>query len=143
MSMSFRTRFFLVAALIVGAVLTLVLGLGWSRVMTAEVDKLNDRVCMEARRIATRPFDTDELSRLAADVALKLRLGSVDQVMLRFAGRDSGAVVQSAAWRTAPQPDGLPWAAVREDKGPGARGESPPPCCRPNQAGRMSCPPTD
>lgn len=147
MSMSFRTRLFLVAALIVGSVLALVLGLGWSRVMTAEVDKLNDRLCLEARRLATRAFDTEELPRLAADVALKLRLGSVDQVMLRFADQDSAAVVQSAAWRTAPQPDGLPWVAVREDKGPGLREEGsppprpPPPQRQGTQPGRAGEPP--
>ncbi len=126
MNIAFRTRLFFIAIAIVGAVLAAVMGLGWSRVMQAEVDKLNDRLCMEARRIATRPFDTAELPRLEADVALKLRLGSVDQVMLRFVQHDGGAAVQSQAWLNAPRPDSLPWyAAPHDDSGQGPREEGP------------------
>ena len=123
MNISFRTRLFFVAALIVGAVLALVLGLGWRSVLKVEVDRLNDRLCMEARRIATRPFDASELSRQEADVALKLRLGSSDQVLVRFDARDSAAragheLLQSAGWRNAPHPDDLTWAAARFESGP-------------------------
>ena len=122
MNISFRTRLFFIATLIVGVVLALVLGLGWSSVLTVEVNRLNDRLCMEARRIATQPFDANELPRLEADVALKLRLGSVDQVMLRFDARasdgraiegQSSTSFQSQGWPGAPNTDDLEWAAAR------------------------------
>jgi two-component system, OmpR family, heavy metal sensor histidine kinase CusS len=149
LNISFRTRLFFIAAAIVGAVLALVLGLGWSRVLTAETDKLSDRLCMEARRIATRPFDAVELPRLEADVALKLRLGSVDQVMLRFEGHGDGNEIASPAWRSAPQPDGLVWAAARDSNGQGPREEGLPPPRLPQlqpphsgpQPGRADAPP--
>lgn len=126
MNISFRTRLFFTASLIVGAVLTLVLALGWSSVMKAEVDKLNDKLCMEAKRIATQPFYANELPRLEADVALKLRLGAVDQVMLRFDARDGGRNIQSEAWQDAPRSDDLAWAATRFEPDPGQRDEGRP-----------------
>jgi two-component system, OmpR family, heavy metal sensor histidine kinase CusS len=129
-NISFRTRLFFVAALIVSAVLALVLALGWSSVLKVEVDKLNERLCMEVRRIATQPFDADELPRLEADVALKLRVGSVDQVMVRFDGRDGAANFQSNGWRNAPRVDDLTWVAARVESNAGPRDEGrsmPPP----------------
>jgi two-component system, OmpR family, heavy metal sensor histidine kinase CusS len=133
-NISFRTRLFFFAALIVGAVLALVLGLGWRSVLKVEVDRLNERLCMEARRIATQPFDAKELSRLEADVALKLRLGASDQVLVRFdeigfEARAGGTALQSAGWRNAPRLEDLTWAAARFESGP-TSGESrlmPPP----------------
>ncbi len=123
MTVSFRIRLFFVAALIVGVVLALVFGLGWRSVMKVELDRLNDRLCMEARRIATQPFDAVELSRLEADVALKLRLGASGQVLVRFeeigfTSRAGGTVLQSAGWRNAPRIDDLTWAAARFEAEP-------------------------
>ena len=140
MNISFRTRLFFIATLIVGAVLALVLSLGWSSVMTVEVDRLNHRLCMEARRIATQPFDANEVPRLEADVALKLRLGSVDQVLLRFdagalAGRVlnglvldglSGGSFQSKGWASAPNAADLTWAAADFEAAPDQRDDGPP-----------------
>ncbi len=134
MNISFRTRLFFVAALIVGAVLALVLGLGWRSVLKVEMDRLNERLCMEARRIATQPFDAKELSRLEADVALKLRLGASDQVLVRFDEigfevRAGGTALQSAGWRNAPRLEDLTWAPARFESGPttGESGLMPPP----------------
>ena len=130
MTISFRTRLFAVAALIVGAVLAAVMSFGWASVMKTEVDRLGDRLCMEARRIASQPLHGDDLSRLAADVALKLRLGSVEQLMLRFDPADGGAAFQSAGWRSAPRPDDMGWvaAARQEQRGPPpGRAQEPPP----------------
>jgi two-component system, OmpR family, heavy metal sensor histidine kinase CusS len=127
-NISFRTRLFFIATAIVGAVLALVFGLGWRSVLKVEIDRLNDRLCMEARRIATQPFGANELARLEADVALKLRVGSVDQVMVRFDARDGGTDFQSSGWRNAPRTDGLPWVAKRSKSGEGQRdhaGEPP------------------
>jgi two-component system, OmpR family, heavy metal sensor histidine kinase CusS len=129
LNISFRTRLFFIATLIVGVVLTLVLALGWSSVMKAEVDKLNDKLCIEAKRLATQPFDANELPRLEADVALKLRLGAVDQVMLRFDALEGGGNFQSQAWLSAPRINELTWAAARFEAEPGPRdaGRPPPP----------------
>ena len=127
MNIAFRTRLFFIATLIVGAVLTLVLALGWSSVMKAEVDKLNDKLCIEAKRLATQPFDANELPRLEADVALKLRLGAVDQVLLRFDAREGGGNFRSKAWQSAPRRDDLTWAAARFEAGPDPRDEDHPP----------------
>ena len=143
MNISFRTRLFFIATLIVGVVLALVLGLGWSSVLTVEVNRLNDRLCMEAKRIATQPFDANEVPRLEADVALKLRLGSVDQVMLRFDARaldgrvfegQSSTSFQSKGWPGAPNTDDLAWAAagfaaepVPRDEGRAANPRAPRP----------------
>lgn len=122
MTVSFRTRLFAVASLIVGAVLTTVITLGWSSMMKFEIERLDDRLCMEARRIATQPFDPDELPRLEADVALKLRLGSVEQLMLRFDPADGGPGFQSTRWNGAPIPEDLTWSASRQ-----MDGRDPPP----------------
>ena len=117
MTVSFRTRLFAVAALIVGAVLTTVITLGWSSVMKVEIERLDDRLCMEARRIATEPFHPDELPRLEADVALKLRLGSAEQLMLRFDPADGGPGFVSTRWNGAPLPEDLAWSASRRMEG--------------------------
>lgn len=117
MAVSFRTRLFAVAALIVGAVLTTVITLGWSSVMKVEIERLDDRLCMEARRIATEPFHPDELPRLEADVALKLRLGSAEQLMLRFDPADGGPGFVSTRWNGAPLPEDLAWSASRRMEG--------------------------
>lgn len=128
MTVSFRTRLFAVAALIVGAVLTTVITLGWSSVMKVEIERLDDRLCMEARRIATEPFHPDELPRLEADVALKLRLGSAEQLMLRFDPADGGPGFESTRWNGAPLPEDLTWSASRR-----MEGRDPPPR-RPQEA---------
>jgi two-component system, OmpR family, heavy metal sensor histidine kinase CusS len=113
MTISFRTRLFVVSVLIVTAVLAAVMTLGWSSVLKVEIDRLDDRLCMEARRIATQPFRGDDLARLEADVALKLRLGSAGQLMLRFDPAGGGPGFESAGWRTAPLPASADWVATR------------------------------
>lgn len=120
MTLSFRTRLFVVAALIVGAVLAAVMTLGWSSVLQVEVDRLDDRLCMEARRVATQPFRSDDLARLEDDVALKLRLGSAEQLMLRFDPTDGGSGLLSTHWRGPALADDLHWTASRqrEERGP-------------------------
>lgn len=128
MTISFRTRLFAIATLIVGAVLTTVIALGWSSMMKFEIERLDDRLCMEARRAATQPFHPDELPRLEADVALKLRLGSAEQLMLRFDPADGSTGFQSTRWAGAPLPEDMAWAASRR-----MDGRDPPPR-RPQEA---------
>ena len=69
MTLSFRFRAFVLASMIVGVVLGAVMVVGWSSVQQLEGARLNDRLCMEARRLATQPFRAEALTRLEADVA--------------------------------------------------------------------------
>ena len=138
MTISFHTRLFAVAALIVGAVLAAVMTLGWSSVLKVEVERLDDRLCMEARRLATQPLRADDLPRLEADVALKLRLGSAEQLMLRVDAADAAAGVQSQRWRDVPPTDDLRWSESRlrdEFSPPPARLHEPPPEAPPRPEG--------
>ena len=119
MVVSFRTRLFTIAALIVGTVLAAVMVVGWSRVLKVEIDRLDARLCMEARRIATQPFRDDELSGLEADVALKLRLGSSEHLMLRFDPLGDELDAPPIRWRGTPLADELEWTPSRQTGQPG------------------------
>lgn len=119
MTISFHTRLFVVAALIVGTVVAALMTLGWSSVLKVEVERLDDRLCMEARRIASQPLRADDLPRLEADVALKLRLGSAEQLMLRVDAADGAASLQSVRWRDAPLVDDLRWSDSHQRNQPG------------------------
>jgi two-component system, OmpR family, heavy metal sensor histidine kinase CusS len=147
LTVSFRTRLFAVAALIVAAVLAAVIGAGWASLLKAEVDKLDDGLCMEARRIATQRFDPNQLPRLEADVALKLRLGPLAQPMLRFDPQDGEADFRSAGfvslrWPSALRVQDLQWQDAHRlaPLGPDQpeRLDRPP---RPDQAPRPPPPP--
>ena len=74
MTVSFRTRLFVVAAIVVSLALSAVLLVGWIRVLAYEVERLDDRLCMEARRVATQPIQDESMARLEADLLGKLRL---------------------------------------------------------------------
>ena len=135
MTLSFRTRLFVTAGLIVGLALSAVLLVGWIRVNAFEVDRLDERLCMEARRVATQPFESDDLPRLQADLLAKLRLGQAAQLMVKF---ESGAARptasghlasghsasgQSANWRDAVLLDEAQWLAARVNPPAGPLGE--------------------
>jgi len=98
-----------VAALIVATVLTAVMMFGWSSVLNFEVERLDDRLCMEARRIAGPPLRPDRMASLEADMMLKLRLDSAEQLMLRFEPTDGGAGLQSSNWDSGVRVDALNW----------------------------------
>ena len=127
---SFRTRLFVVAALIVATVLATVGALGWSRLLEAQLGDLDDRLCNEAHRVATQPFLGQDLPRLQEDLALKLRAGSTAQVLVRFDPEDGRPAFQSAGWSDAPQLGDLHWSesARGARRGPPQR---PPPPSRP------------
>ena len=138
MIISFRTRLFAVASLIVGAVLAAVMAVGWSRVLGVEVDRLDTRLCMEAQRIATQPFRDDEPPGLEADIALKLRLGSADHLMLRFDPTADELDAVAIRWRGAPLADDLPWTQARQgsQRGSSQAEQLPPGGARPARDGR-------
>lgn len=113
MIISFRTRLFTVSFLIVAAVLAAVLALGWQSVFDIEVARLDQRLCQEARRQAVEPFPPQELVRLSADVANKLRLRSPAQLLLRFTPDDGRPGWQSPGWPVAMDADALAWTPAR------------------------------
>ena len=116
MTVSFRTRLFVVAAIVVSLALSAVLLVGWIRVLAYEVERLDDRLCMEARRVATQPMKDESMARLEADLLGKLRLTQAAQLMVKFESGASGPPLnspmvnaQSANWRNALMLDGAHW----------------------------------
>jgi len=126
MTMSFRTRLFAVAVCIVSTVLALVVSLGWSRVLSYEVERLDERLCMEARRLDRQALQEQDLNRLASDVMGKLRLGSTDQLMFRFESVAGPGSFQSAHWHTELNIDSLGWETARTRFGPANTGAARP-----------------
>jgi len=147
LTISFRTRLFVVSALIVAGVLSAVIALGWASLRDAQLETLDERLCNEARRVATQPFLGQDLARLESDLAIKLRLGSTAELLVRYEPRDGGPAFESAGWAEAPALASLPWAARHapllaeppprppplEPPGapPGARRPAPPPAHAP------------
>ena len=129
MRISFRTRQFAYGAGAVLVVLAAVTSLGWSRVMAFEVERLDDRLCMEARRVAGPMRPDEDAARLLADLALKLRLESVEQLMMRSRGRDGTLRLQSPQWDPALGNPALDWvvqsssARAAPRAGPDPRGD--------------------
>jgi len=101
MAISFRIRLFLVATLIVGTVLALVLGLGWSSVLSFEVERLDERLCSEARRLGSETLRAEGMARLEVDVMRKLRLDKPSQLMLHFEPVEGAQIDEDL--RTPPQ----------------------------------------
>ena len=122
MTISFRTRLFVIAGLIVGCVLLIVIGLGWSRILAYDVERLDERLCMEARRLLMPPAQGEDVQRLQADMLGKLRLSKPRQLMLRLESRDAGASLQSDHWPADLAIDGLAWRAATPPQRTGAAG---------------------
>jgi heavy metal sensor kinase len=134
-TISFRTRLFGMATLIVAVVLTVVLVLGWQSLLRPEVERLEDRLCLEARRVATQPQLGLDRSRLEADLRQRLRLADSDALVLLLepgaglppvqsseaAGLDTAAL----AWRPAPRA-GPPPARPPGPEGPPEHDAGPP-----------------
>lgn len=110
MSVSFRARIAASAALIFVAGLTAVAAFTWERVRSIELDRLEARLCIEARRFASQPFSADRLARLEADVAAKLRLPSIRHVMIAVEPAHNGDAFASAGLSTTPPIDALHWS---------------------------------
>lgn len=113
MTISFRTRLFVVAALIVSTVLAAVIGAGWSTVLQVEVERLDQRLCMEARRLDRQPWQGEDPGRLEVDVMAKLRLGAIEQLMLRHEPLSGQPDFQSSHWRSELNIDQLRWADAK------------------------------
>ncbi|WP_417228135.1 ATP-binding protein [Amphritea sp.] len=125
--MYFRTRIITISLLTVSAVLAIVITLSWSRIMQVEFNRLDDRLCMEARRLIPR-FDADGSpryrpissagkpsdSQIIADLVNKLRVSSPNEVMIYLGAGDAGVVrtsegvdintiINNINWRSADQ----------------------------------------
>jgi two-component system, OmpR family, heavy metal sensor histidine kinase CusS len=112
MTISFRTRLFVVSGVIVTAVITAVMLIGWSRVLAFEADRLEQRLCMEAKRLATQPMHDGELQRNVDDILGKLHLSSPEQVMLQVETRAAGDGFQTSNWRPEFALASAPWRNV-------------------------------
>ncbi|WP_161974684.1 ATP-binding protein [Piscinibacter terrae] len=119
--MSFRVRLFGITALIVALVLALVMGLSWSGVLRHEVQRLDERLCMEARRLVSLPPMAPHAS-LESDVADKLHLASARQLMMAVDRDDGGVGLRSSGWDDSLQLRRLEWM-----RKPSAAGAAPPP----------------
>jgi two-component system, OmpR family, heavy metal sensor histidine kinase CusS len=135
MIFSFRTRLFVIAGLIVGAVLATVMVLSWSRVLAYEVQRLDGRLCMEARRLVSQPFRREDLPRLQGDIMGKLYVSRPEQLMLRFEASDGRPNSQSPSEAFELAFDSPQWQLSRD---PNA---SAPPGGRPEQPQRFDRPP--
>lgn len=109
MTISFRTRLFVIAALIVTAVITAVMLIGWSRVLAFEASRLEDRLCMEARRLATQRIRSEDVPRIVNDVLGKLNLNAANQVMMHFESNGGGENWSSSNWLSEFGQDSAPW----------------------------------
>ena len=123
MRISFRTRLLIITVLIVAAVLATVMFLGWSRLLAYDIERLDDRLCMEARRIAAQPFGPGRMADIESDIVDKLRLASPTQLMLRVEGgaRDAAASVRSTYWSAALDTDKLIWTKASRQLEPPQR----------------------
>ena len=61
---SFRARIFGLSLLVVGLTLTLVAAFSWTSALSYEVDRMDARLCEEARQLVWRPPRSGDLERL-------------------------------------------------------------------------------
>ena len=123
---SFRARIFLVFLLVVVLIFAIVGALSWTRAMSFEVDRLDARLCDEARRLVSQPLQPGGLERLVDDAYLKLRLQSPDQVLLWLQPDSAGLGVRSAHWPAGLDPVAFAWSPVPDAQSGAGRGNRPP-----------------
>jgi signal transduction histidine kinase len=121
---SFRARIFLVTALIVALVVAAVALLAGSTVLGQERQRLDERLCGEARQLARQPLPRG-LERREAHVATKLHLPSAEGLLLAFEGEDRGPALRSAAWPPGLDIDRLAWTTSGEPAPGPEAGERP------------------
>lgn len=105
---SFRIRIFVVTALIVALVLVSVTLFSWSSVLAFERQRLEERLCDEARRLAG-PVSANDVNHLGADMVAKLRLKSSDQLLLAFDTSGDAPRLRSIHWPDTLDIDHLDW----------------------------------
>lgn len=98
MTVSFRTRVIVLATLTVSATVAAVVFVGWSRIVKFELTRLDERLCMELRRIDTQPGMGQDVARLQNDLMSKLRVSAPEQVMVRVESVAGRPAFQTANW---------------------------------------------
>lgn len=125
MTTSFRTRLFVISGLIVTSVISAVMLIGWNRVLAFEADRLEQRLCMEAQRVATQPLRAQDVPRMVSDILGKLHLSSAQHLALYFSVRGDvegdARGFQSSNWQPEFAQDSAPWRTLAWP----ARGDSP------------------
>lgn len=109
MTTSFRTRLFVIAGLIVTTVITAVMLVGWNRVLAFEANRLEDRLCMEAKRLASQRIPAEDVQRMVSDVLGKLHLNAAHQVMMYFEPIGGGQSWSTSNWQPEFGQDSAPW----------------------------------
>ena len=110
MSLSFRTRVMVMATALVSATLAAVIAVGWSGISRFEVSKLDDRLCLEVRRLANDPRQAQNTARLENDLMVKLRLASPAQLLVRTQSDAGQGGFESANWPRSIDTRALKWA---------------------------------
>ena len=144
---SFRWRVFGVAALSVGAALALVIVMGWQGLMARERDRLDDRLCMEGRRLVALAAPgaardgAAAWDRLGPDLAQKLHVESAASLRARVIDAQGQLVWRSPGeWPQQPSTaDGPAPAASGTSAGNDRRGDARNPGAAPGGANRGSC----
>lgn len=151
MTLSFRTRLFVLASGIVMCTLAAVMALGWSGLLKYQTERLDERLCLEARRLATQALDSNNMARLEADVLVRLRLIQREQLLFNVKLSDEEPSFQSTHWSDAletmavawhPAPSmmggagGPPPEQARDDPRPPPPGRPPPRAERPDPVPR-------
>jgi two-component system, OmpR family, heavy metal sensor histidine kinase CusS len=126
MRISFRTRLFVIATAIVAMVMVAVMMIGWSRVLAVEVERLDDRLCMEARRMATQPLRPDRIGSIESDIANKLRLPSTSQLMIKVDTNDGAPSVISTHWSSSVDTEKLVWTKALRPSDSSPRSQNDP-----------------
>ncbi len=106
---SFRVRVFVFSAAIVSASLLIVLGLAWRSMSQYQLALLEQRMCLEARRVLSRGASWPDAIGLAEDVAEKLRLTSTDFLAMRSVSAEGEEWLRSANWPVAAEPESSVW----------------------------------
>jgi two-component system, OmpR family, heavy metal sensor histidine kinase CusS len=117
---SFRVRIFVVTALIVTLVLASVTLFSWSSVLAFEAQRLDERLCDEARRL-NGSAPANEIALLSADMVAKLRLKSPQQLLLAVDTPGGIQRLRSAHWPKTLDIDRLAWrkdAVAADPPGP-------------------------
>ena len=127
MTLSFRTRLFMLASAIVACTLAAVMALGWSGLLKYQTDRLDERLCLEARRLATQSLDSDNLPRLEADVLVRLRLAQREQLLFNVKLSDGAPGFQSTRWTDALDGMTLAWQPASSLVGGAGWPGGPPP----------------
>lgn len=98
MTVSFRTRVIVLATLTVSATVAAVVFVGWSRIVKFELTRLDERLCMELRRIDKQPGLGRDLAGLQNDLMSKLRVSAPEHVMVRVEPAAGGPGFQTGNW---------------------------------------------